>query len=87
MYPKIWIYCNIPQSVKKNINGPRVSRISNVSTKCLSKFAVCNSKKPRLIKEQEASELLSNLEIKTPLSKIPLLGEILLKVDKSILII
>ena len=29
------------------------------------------------IKEQEASELLSNLELKTPLSKIPLLGDIL----------
>ena len=43
----------------------------------LSKSAVCNGKKLRFIKEQEASGLLSMLEIKTPLKKIPLLGDIL----------
>ena len=42
----------------------------------LSKCAVCNSKKSRLIKEQEA-RLLSKPRIKTSLSKIPLLGHIL----------
>ena len=31
-----------------------------------------------LSKKQEASGLLRNLELKTPLSKIPLLGDILL---------
>ena len=35
------------------------------------------SKESRDIKEQEASGLLSSLGIKTPLSKIPLLGNIL----------
>ena len=44
----------------------------------LSKCAVCHSKKLRLIKEQEASVLLSNLALKTPFNKIPLLGYILL---------
>ena len=39
-----------------------------------SKCAVCGSKKSRFIKEQEAKGLLSNLGIKTPLSKIPLLN-------------
>ena len=34
----------------------------------LSKGAVCDSKKLRFIKEQEASGLLSSLGIKTPLS-------------------
>ena len=34
-------------------------------------------KKSRFIKKQEASGILSNLGIKTPLSKIPLLGDIL----------
>ena len=34
-------------------------------------------KKSRFIKEQEAIALLSSLGIKTPLSKIPLLGNIL----------
>ena len=40
----------------------------------LSKCGVCSSKKSRFIKEQEAKRLLSNLVIKTPLSKIPLLN-------------
>ena len=43
----------------------------------LSKCTVCSTEKSRFIKEQEASELLSILGIKTPLSKIPLLDNIL----------
>ena len=43
----------------------------------LSKCAICSSKKSRLIKNQEAKGLLSNLGIRTPLSKVPLLGDIL----------
>ena len=43
-----------------------------------SKCAVCGSKKSEFMKEQEAEGLLSNLGIKTPLSKIPLLGHLLL---------
>ena len=43
----------------------------------LSNCAVCVSKKSRFIKEQQASELLSSLGIKTPLSKIPLVGPFL----------
>ena len=39
-----------------------------------SKCAVCGIEKSRFVKEQEANGLLSNLGIKTPLSKIPLLG-------------
>ena len=37
-----------------------------------------NSKTSRFLKKQEADGLLSNLRLKTPLSKISLLGEILL---------
>ena len=44
----------------------------------LSKCEVCDRKISRFIKEQEASVLLSSLEIKTPLSKIPLRGPLLL---------
>ena len=40
----------------------------------LSKCAIFNNKKSRFIKEQEAKGLLSNLGIRTPLSKIPLLN-------------
>ena len=39
-----------------------------------SKCPVCGSKKSRFMKEQEAEGLLSNLGIRTPLSKIPLLN-------------
>ena len=42
-----------------------------------SKYTVCGIKKLRFVKEQEAKGLLSNLGIKTPLNKIPLLGDIL----------
>ena len=38
----------------------------------LSKCAVCSSRKPRFIKEQEAKGLLSSLDLKAPLNKIPL---------------
>ena len=43
----------------------------------LSECAKCGSKKSRFIKNREAKELLSNLGIKTPLSKVPVLGDIL----------
>ena len=44
----------------------------------LSKCAVCGSKKSKFINKQQASGLLSQLGIKTPLSKIPILGDVLL---------
>ena len=40
----------------------------------LSKSAVCDIKKSRFIKEQQASGLLSSLGLKTPSSQIPLVG-------------
>ena len=39
-----------------------------------SKYPVFGIKKSRFVKKQKARGLLSNLEIKTPLSKIPLLN-------------
>ena len=39
-----------------------------------SKCADCGIKKSTFVKEQEAKGLLSNLGMKTPLSKIPLLN-------------
>ena len=39
-----------------------------------SKCADCGFKKSRFVKEQEAKGLISNLGIKTPLSKFPLLN-------------
>ena len=43
----------------------------------LSKCAICDSKKSKLIQRQEAKGLLSNLGIRRPLSTIPLLGHVL----------
>ena len=65
---------------KKNTESidPRVSATSNSKTMILSRCAICCSKKSKFIKKQEAKGLLSNLGIRTPLSKIPLLGDILL---------
>ena len=42
-----------------------------------SECAICGSKKSRFMKEQEAKEFLSNIGLKTPLSKIPILGDVL----------
>ena len=39
-----------------------------------SKCTICGSKKSKFMKKQEAKGLLSNLGIRTPLSKIPLLN-------------
>ena len=69
-------YCLKWRKDTKNIN-PRVSNTSNGKTMILSKCAICGSKKSRFIKNQEAKGLLSNLGIKTPLSKVPILGDIL----------
>ena len=60
----------------ENIN-PRVSNTSNGKTMILWKCAICGSKKLRFIKNQEAKGLLKNLGLKTPLSNVPILGDIL----------
>ena len=39
-----------------------------------SNCAICGSKKSRFIKEQQAKGLVSNLGIKAPLNKVPLLN-------------
>ena len=40
----------------------------------LSYFVVCDNKKLRFVKEKEAGEILSSLEIRIVLDKIPLVG-------------
>ena len=39
-----------------------------------SNCSICGSKKSRFIKEHQATGLLSNLGIRTPLSQVPLLN-------------
>ena len=69
-------YCVKCKKYTKNIN-PRVLGTSNGKAMILSKCATCGSKKSRFIKNQEAKGLLSNLGLKTPLSKVPILDDIL----------
>ena len=69
-------YCLKCRKNTENIN-PRVSKTSNGRTMVLSKCAICNSKKSRFIKNQEAKGLLSNLCLRAPFSKVPVLGDIL----------
>ena len=68
-------YCLKCRKNKQNIN-PVNAKTSNGGTIILSKFAVCDAKKSRFIKKQDASGILSNLSLKAPLSKIPLLDGI-----------
>ena len=42
-----------------------------------SKCTDCINKKSRFVKKQEGKGILSNLDIKTPLNKMPILGDIL----------
>ena len=69
-------YCLKCKKYTKNIN-PQASSTSNGKMMILSKCVICNSKKSKFINKQEAKGLLSNLGIKRPLSKIPLLGDVL----------
>ena len=69
-------YCLKCRKHTENINS-RVSNASNGRTMIVSKCAKCGSEKSRFIKNQEAKGLLSNLGLETPLSKVPILGDIL----------
>ena len=73
---KMESYCLRCKKYTKNIN-PRVSHISNCKVIILSKCAKCGSEKPWFMKNQEAKGLLSSLGLKTPLTKVPLLGDIM----------
>ena len=61
---------------KENVNS-NVLKTKNDATMLSSKCAVCSSKITRSMKEQEPKGILSSLGLKTPLSKIPLFGDIL----------
>ena len=59
---------NLDSTIFKTKNGRLIMQ---------SVCADCRIKKSRFVKEQETKGLLSNLWIKTPLSKIPLLNVLL----------
>ena len=66
-------YCEKCRKDIENID-PKMVRTKNDWLIIQSKFSVCGIKKSRFVTVQEAKGLLSNLGIKTPLSKIPLLN-------------
>ena len=57
--------------------NPKVVKTKNKRIMLLPKCEVHDSKKSKFIKEKESSGLLSSLGMKTPLSKIPLIGPFL----------
>ena len=73
---KMESYCLKYKKHAENIN-PQVSSASNGKVMILSKFAICNCKKAKFINKQEAKESLSKLGIRTPFTKLPILGDIL----------
>ena len=68
-------YCVKCRKDTENID-PKIVRTKNNRLVMQSKCSVCGTKKSRFVKEQEAKGLLSNLGIKMPLSKIPLLNDL-----------
>ena len=56
-------YCLKCRKNTESIN-PRVSKTSNGKTMVFSKCALCDSKKSRFIKNQEAKRLLSSLGVR-----------------------
>ena len=61
-------YCLNCEKQTKNINS-QISNTNNGRIMILSKCAICDSKKSRFIKKQEAKGLLNKLGIKTLFSK------------------
>ena len=66
-------YCVKCKNDTENID-PKMVRTNNNRLVMQSTSSVCGIKKSRFVKKREAKGLLSNLGIKTPLSKIPLLN-------------
>ena len=63
-------YCLKFRKNTENLDS-KIFKIKNNRLIVQSKCPVCGIKKSRFAKEQEARGLLSNLGVKTPLSKIP----------------
>ena len=66
-------YCLKCEKDTDNID-PKMFRTENNRLLMQSKCSVCKNKNSKFVKQQEAKGLLSNLGIRTPLNKIPLLN-------------
>ena len=66
-------YCLACRNYTKNTNS-KIAQSKNGRSMIQTTCAKCGSKKSRFIKEQLAKGLISNLGIKTPLSKVAMLN-------------
>ena len=66
-------YCLKHKKDTSNID-PKIFKTKNDRLLMQSKCSVCGTKKSRFVKKLDAKGLLSNLGIKAPLIKIPLLN-------------
>ena len=66
-------YCLACRKCTKN-NNPKIVRNKQNRLMIQSNCETCDSKKYRFIKKQQTMGILSNLGIKTPLSKVALLN-------------
>ena len=66
-------YCLKCRTNTENID-PKIFRTKNNKLVIQSQCSDCKNKKSQFVKEQEAKGLLSNLGIRTPFTKIPLLN-------------
>ena len=71
------VYCLKCRRKNTENKNPKVVRAKNGRIMLLSKCEVCDSKRSKFIKDQEASGLLCSLGIMKPLSKIPLFDSLL----------
>ena len=69
--------CRKKCRIKTESKIPRVVKTKNGRIMLLPKCAVCDSKKSKFFKKQEGSGLFSTSGIKTPLSRITLVGPLL----------
>ena len=69
-------YCVSERKYTGNID-PKIFRTKNNRYVLKSKCSSCGNKKSKFVKKQEAQGLLSMMGLKTPFSKIPLLGDLL----------
>ena len=70
------IYCLNCKRNTKNKDA-KIVKTKNGRIALSSECIICGYKKSKFLKEQEVERFLSNLGIKTPLSKIPLLNALL----------
>ena len=69
-------YCLKCKKDKENIYS-KMLKTKDGKSMLSSKCALCGNKNSRFLKEQESKGFISKIDLKTPLNKIPILGDAL----------